>query len=144
MQEVFFRFHHLSETIFDSLDNKSLANCKKVSKSWYFYLDNQKFLQPRIIKANIKKVEEAVEIVKNIYGYFQPWNPGHPNFRGGLFVRREERCAKEDAILEIFLSWYDKEHIYDDRCIYNKAMNMHYYNYHMDIICDDKCKNCMS
>ena len=78
MQEVFFRFHHLSETIFDSLDNKSLANCKKVSKSWYFYLDNQKFLQPRIIKANIKKVEEAVEIVKNIYGYFQPWNPGHP------------------------------------------------------------------
>ena len=118
MEEAFLRFPHLSETIFDLLDNKSLAASKEVSKSWYFYLDNQKFLQPRIIKANIKKVKEAVEIVKNIFGYFQPWSPWHPNFRGGLFVRQEDRCEKEDAIMEIFLSWYDKEHIYDDRCIY--------------------------
>ena len=74
MEEVFLRFSHLSETIFDSLDNPSLANCKEVSKSWYFYLDTQKFLQPRIIKANIKKVDIAVKIVKDIYQFFQPSN----------------------------------------------------------------------
>ena len=141
MQEVFFRFPHLSERVFDSLDNKSLANCKEVSKSWYFYLDNQKFLQPRIIKADIKKVEEAVEIVKNIYGYFQPWSPRHPNFRGGLFVRPEDRCEKEDDIMEIFLSWYDgNKYIYNDRCIFNKAIIMHY---SCRPNCDDKCTYCM-
>jgi hypothetical protein len=83
MEEVFLRFSHLSEAIFDSLDDQSLANCKEVSKFWYFYIDTQKFLQPRmarIIKANIKKVDIAVEIVKDIYKFFQPWNPAQVIF----------------------------------------------------------------
>ena len=42
MEQVFLRFSHLSETIFDSLDDQSLANCKEVSKSWYFYIDTLK------------------------------------------------------------------------------------------------------
>ena len=67
MEEVFLRFSHLSETIFDSLDNPNLANCKEVSKSWYFYLDKQNFLQTRIIKANkIKNVEDTIEIIRKI------------------------------------------------------------------------------
>ena len=67
MEEAFLRFPHLSENIFDSLDNKSLADCKEVSKSWYFYLDMQKFLQTRIIKANkIKKVEDTIETIRKI------------------------------------------------------------------------------
>ena len=67
MEEAFLRFPHLSESIFDSLDNKSLADCKDVSKSWYFYLDTQKFLQTRIIKANkIKNVEDTIEIIRKI------------------------------------------------------------------------------
>ena len=65
MEQAFFRFPHLSENIFDSLDNKSLADCKEVSESWYFYLDAQKFLQPRIIKANkIKYVEKAIDEIR--------------------------------------------------------------------------------
>jgi ankyrin repeat protein len=62
MEEAFLRFPHLSENIFDSLDNKSLADCKEVSKSWYFYLDTQKFLQIRIIK----NVEETIERIQKI------------------------------------------------------------------------------
>ena len=55
MEEAFLRFPHLSERIFDSVDNKSLSNCKGVSKSWYDYLDAQKFLETRIIKSILIK-----------------------------------------------------------------------------------------
>ena len=65
MEQAFLRFPHLSENIFDLLDNKSLADCKEVSKAWYFYLDVQTFLQPRIIKANkIKYVEKAIDEIQ--------------------------------------------------------------------------------
>ena len=116
MEEIFLRFNHLSEAIFKSLDNQSLANCKEVSKGWYLYLDTQKFVKPRIIKANIKKVREAVEIVQGIYLCFQPWNSLQPY----AYIADDTRSAKEDAIFEIFLNWYDKKHFYYDRCMYNK------------------------
>ena len=61
MEEVILRFPHLSENIFSSLDNKSLADCKEVSKSWYFYLDGQKFLHLRI---NNKVIYSGAHIVK--------------------------------------------------------------------------------
>ena len=62
MEEAFLRFPHLSENIFESLDNKSLADCKEVSKSWYFYLDTQKFLRTRIIK----NVEGTIDRIRKI------------------------------------------------------------------------------
>ena len=62
MEEAFLRFPHLSENIFDSLDNKSLADCKEVSKSWYFYLDTQKFLQTRIIQ-NVEDTIDRIQII---------------------------------------------------------------------------------
>ena len=34
MEEILLRFLHLGDSIFESLDNKSLANCKKVSRLW--------------------------------------------------------------------------------------------------------------
>ena len=68
MEEVFLRFPHLSETIFDLLDNKSLAKSKKVNKSWYFYLDSQKFLQTRIRKAKEDKLIKGQLILKCSFG----------------------------------------------------------------------------
>ena len=58
MEELFLRFPHLSENIFEALDNKSFADSKEVSKVWYNYLDDQKFVQERqvrMIKKMIKK-----------------------------------------------------------------------------------------
>ena len=99
MQEVFLRFPHLSEIIFDSLDNKSLANSKEVSKSWYFYLDTQKFQQPRIIKANIKKVEEAVDIVRNIFQFFHPLGEfqNKKNSRPLFTIILSQKCQFQDS-----------------------------------------------
>ena len=53
MEELFQRFPHLYEGIFNSLDNQSLCNCRKVNNSWKNYLDQQKFFQIRKIKENI-------------------------------------------------------------------------------------------
>ena len=49
------RFPHLSEMIFDHLDNQSLANCIVVSKTWSIYIEEQKFYGIRIIKDTVKK-----------------------------------------------------------------------------------------
>ena len=59
MDEVFLRFPHLSETIFDSLNSESLAKSKEVCRSWDEYLDDQNFLHTRADK--VKEVIETVE-----------------------------------------------------------------------------------
>ena len=55
MEELCIRFSHLSEKIFDSLDNESLINCKNTSRFWFNYLDGQKFVEVRIIKATVEQ-----------------------------------------------------------------------------------------
>ena len=60
MEEVFLRFPHLSEDIFNALGNKTFAICKEVSKVWYNYLDDPKFVQKRkvrVIHARIEKFQ---------------------------------------------------------------------------------------
>ena len=64
MEEIFLRFSHLSETIFDSLNSESLAKSKEVCRSWYQYLDKQKFLHSRAEK--VKEVVKTVEIFEQI------------------------------------------------------------------------------
>jgi ankyrin repeat protein len=63
MEVLTMRFSHLSEMIFDHLDNHSLANCKVVSKAWSIYIGEKKFYGIRIIK----------ETVKKFYTLSQPW-----------------------------------------------------------------------
>ena len=54
MEEQFARFPHISEHIFGQLNNQNLAKCRKLSKSWCNYLDNQKIMNIRIIKQSIR------------------------------------------------------------------------------------------
>ena len=42
METIFDRFPTLSDNIFESLDEKSLANCVEVNKKWQFTLANKK------------------------------------------------------------------------------------------------------
>ena len=71
MEEVFLRFPHLSEDIFNALDNKTFATCKEVSELWYNCLDEEKFVQERrvrIIKKTIKKFQpdfqQSLEVIQ--------------------------------------------------------------------------------
>ena len=85
MEQAFLRFPHLSENIFDLLDNKSLAHCKEVSKVWYSYLDVQTFLQPRILKANkIKYVEKAIDEIRADFRQRGPLTFNRGNLQRGI------------------------------------------------------------
>ena len=59
MEEVILRFPHLSERIFNLLNNKDLTKCRKVGRRWQVYLDMQKLLDIRIIVAKIEKYHEV-------------------------------------------------------------------------------------
>ena len=43
MEEVIARFPHLAEYIFNSLSNKTLADCRKVNKAWKGFIDSERF-----------------------------------------------------------------------------------------------------
>ena len=49
METFFLRFPHLTEKVFDYLYDEELKECKEVSREWYSYLSQQKFLQIRMI-----------------------------------------------------------------------------------------------
>ena len=55
MEEIIYRFPHLSEQIFANLNNLSLVNCNIASRCWFEYLKETKFLQIRIIEGTIIK-----------------------------------------------------------------------------------------
>ena len=59
MEEVNLRFQHISEQIFNCLDNESLINCQEVCRSWNIYLNGQKFCQARIILETVKKTHKV-------------------------------------------------------------------------------------
>ena len=55
MEEVFSRFSHLSENIFELLPNESIATSIEVSRIWKNCLSSQKLVQIRKIKANVQQ-----------------------------------------------------------------------------------------
>ena len=58
METLTLRFAHLSEMIFDHLDNQSIANCNIVSKTWSIYIIEQKFFVIRKIKETVEKAQK--------------------------------------------------------------------------------------
>ena len=66
--EVFFvRLPHLSELIFDELDNQNLSKCREVCESWKDYLGVQKFLHIRFIKEKLKKFDVPKQPWKEVF-----------------------------------------------------------------------------
>ena len=54
MEEIFLRFPHLAEGIFEKLNDKTLANCKIVSRSWKAPIDDLKTTWIRVLKNSSK------------------------------------------------------------------------------------------
>ena len=61
MEEIVLRFPHLSDQVFKQLDSVSLVKSRLVSKEWCKYLDQQKLLNVRMIRATIEKYQEIDE-----------------------------------------------------------------------------------
>ena len=54
METLFLRFPHLSEAIFDQLENKSLVNCKCINNLWWGYIGSLKLMKIRIIEKSLE------------------------------------------------------------------------------------------
>ena len=55
MEEVLLRFPHLGEQIFKKLLNKNLLKCMNVSKTWYHFINKEKFYKLRVKYENYQK-----------------------------------------------------------------------------------------
>ena len=53
--DMLMRLPHIGKQIFDSVDNSSLLKCKETSRSWYDFINEQKFSWLRIIQKYIKE-----------------------------------------------------------------------------------------
>ena len=67
MEVTILRFSHLSEGIFNLLDNQNLLKCKKINKSWQDYLDKQKFFEIRKIKAFVEQFHTVGEVWGKVF-----------------------------------------------------------------------------
>ena len=65
MEEVFLRFVHLGEQIFEQLDNKDLKKCNKVNKSWNEFTSAIKLPWIRMIKEYVESSETWDKFYKN-------------------------------------------------------------------------------
>ena len=66
MEDLFYRFAHLSEQVYDSLSNADITNCKEVDRSWNSYLDKQKFVEIRKIEAIVQQFHKLGKAWKMI------------------------------------------------------------------------------
>ena len=50
MEDMLWKFPHVGEQIFTKLSNKNLAKCKKISRSWDYFITNEKFCKQRVLR----------------------------------------------------------------------------------------------
>ena len=50
IEDLFKRFPHISQSIFDKLDNQSLINCKEASRELSEFLENERFFWIRVLR----------------------------------------------------------------------------------------------
>ena len=81
MQEQFARFPHISEKIFDQLDDQNLVKCRRISKSWCKYLDDQKNLYIRIIKQSIISSDYNKAPAQSVNSYADACTNCNPSLR---------------------------------------------------------------
>ena len=67
IETFFLRSPHLSEQLFDSLDDKSLANCREVNRLWSIYLLPQKFLRIRVISSIVLEFHRLDDIWYKVF-----------------------------------------------------------------------------
>ena len=64
------RFPHLSEAIFDQLDNKTFSKCRTVSKNWCYIIEGQKSRWSRVLRNHIRNFKKSPESWKKIVNKF--------------------------------------------------------------------------
>ena len=55
MEDMLWRFPHIGENIFKKLSNRNLAECKKVARSWAYFINNERFYKQKVKYEMIQK-----------------------------------------------------------------------------------------
>lgn len=75
MEEVIARFPHLAEYIFNSLSNKTLADCREVNKAWKGFIDSErfykKFYKKRIEDEKRRRQSAAIQNLQKLLPHDQ-------------------------------------------------------------------------
>ena len=105
IDEVFLRFGHIGDQIFEELNSQTLSKCQLVGRSWNIFLDQGKVKPCRIIqtytnidknylrnfkkKINVEKAKDLADIVRNIYQLF-PKRTGNvnPRINSGIYLTK--------------------------------------------------------
>ena len=59
MEEMLWKFPHIGQNIFKKLSNLNLAKCKKVSKTWEYFITNDEFSKQRVHYETKQKETDA-------------------------------------------------------------------------------------
>ena len=100
--EIFSRFPHLSQAIFNELDNNCLTDCRKVSRTWKNVIDHEKI--------------HWLRRIQNYRGAFEP------------FLRQWNQVIRRTPIQEIKELCLAVEHFFK---VGKKMMNDHYSPLHI-------------
>ena len=145
METFFLRFPHLTEKIFGSVFDEELKECKEVSREWYSYLSQQKFLQVRMIQSYIEShFHEVGEAWKSVFKTLNSENIIHlgnavKNVYGNeslpLRARRLNplQVVASEGKLELFKCMIEKVEDIDQS--YNSVTPLHFAarNGHLDL-----------
>ena len=69
LDEMMLRFPHIVQDVLEELDNKSLTNCRNVSRIFCHFIDNEKFYSVRKIQGGVRMTEFQLQwdkVFKNI------------------------------------------------------------------------------
>ena len=61
------RFPHLGEAIFDQVDDRTLINCRKMSKTWCQIIDGQRNTWLRLLKKYIGKFDDLDDVQEKLF-----------------------------------------------------------------------------
>ena len=67
MEVIFQSFTHISEKIFQYIDDASIEECRLVSKSWRSYLDHNKHVKIRLIQKSVDCYDQVEESWKKVF-----------------------------------------------------------------------------
>ena len=65
-EDLCLKFSHIADSIFDSLDNQSLVQCKLVSRVWENFLASPKFMLMRKIQKTVETRCQFRKVWKSI------------------------------------------------------------------------------
>ena len=100
IEEVICRFPHISEQIFEELEDSSLARCRETNRLWQGFMNNETFYKKRIqamIDKEIKSYEEEFDIPK---GSLTPLHSAAMTGQTQLFIQNLESKSNQNPTNE--------------------------------------------